>query len=639
VRELFEPGGRLEAVLPAFEARAAQAELAEAVADAIGGGRHLIAEAGTGTGKSLAYLVPALGSGKRVVVATATKTLQRQLLAYDVPAAAAALGREVDCVVLKGRENYLCRRALDALALLGGSLLRSPEDAAQYEELQGWIDTTESGDRSELPIEPRATLWAELAVGGDRCLGRRCPSRGSCFSEAARERAASAELVIVNHALYLADVALRARGQGREVGVLPEHDAVVFDEAHRLEDAASTWLGGRFSLAGLRRLSRDVERAVRERNELPPARLLAELDRLGQAVIGSLAPASGRRRLSLLDADRVLDDAAALGAGLVQLASTVAGSGEDGDLLARRALAAAEDLDGCLEVSSDGVSWAEPGALAWAPVEVARVLRESLWESGVTVVLVSATLGVGDPATGVTGGFGFIGHRLGLEDATELALPSPFDFASQALLYLPLGLPAPRTPGYFDRLGEEIAALCQISGGRALVLTTSYRALDELALRVAPDLPYPVLCQGDAPRERLLERFREEVESVLLATQTFWQGVDVPGQALSLLVIEKLPFAPPDDPLVQARCERIEAAGGDWFGEYSLPLAVLQLRQGFGRLIRTRDDRGVVAILDSRLRSRAYGRRFVESLPPCPVVSDRSDVAAFFSRGGAASHW
>jgi ATP-dependent DNA helicase DinG len=267
------------------------------------------------------------------------------------------------------------------------------------------------------------------------------------------------------------------------------------------------------------------------------------------------------------------------------------------------------------------------------------VLRETLWETGVTAVLVSATLGVGDPAAGGTAGFGFIGRRLGLEGARELAFASPFEFARQVLLYLPPGLPAPRTPGYFDRLGEEIVALCRLSGGRALVLTTSYRALDELALRVAPELPYPVLCQGDAPRERLLERFREEVESVLLATQTFWQGVDIPGEALSLLVIEKLPFAPPDDPLVQARCERIEAAGGDWFGEYSLPVAVLQLRQGFGRLIRTRDDRGVVAILDSRLRTRAYGRRFVDALPPCPIVSDRADVAAFFSRGGDLGRW
>jgi ATP-dependent DNA helicase DinG len=269
------------------------------------------------------------------------------------------------------------------------------------------------------------------------------------------------------------------------------------------------------------------------------------------------------------------------------------------------------------------VSWAEPGAVAWAPVDVSGLLRESLWESETTAILVSATL---DPR--------FVRRRLGLDDARELVLPSPFDFRDQALVYVPTRLPEPRSPGYYDRLAGEIVSLCRLSAGRALVLTSSYRALDELVGRCGAKLPFPILRQGDAPRERLLERFREEVDSILFATSTFWQGVDIQGESLSLLVIDKLPFAAPGDPLVEARCERIAREGGDWFSEYALPAAVLQLRQGFGRLIRGHGDEGVVAILDPRLHTRSYGRRFLEALPPAPVVTEIDAVAGFF--GGQA---
>jgi len=300
------------------------------------------------------------------------------------------------------------------------------------------------------------------------------------------------------------------------------------------------------------------------------------------------------------------------------------GTGEGGDALARRALVAAEDVESCLAVDDpDRVSWVEPGIVAWAPVDVSGLLRESLWDGDVTAVLVSATL---DPR--------FVRRRLGLADAREVVLPSPYDFREQALVYVPARLPEPRSPGYFDRLADEVVALCRLSSGRALVLTSSYRALDELVDRCASRLHFPVLRQGDAPRERLLERFREEVDSILFATSTFWQGVDIQGESLSLLVIDKLPFAAPGDPLVEARCERIAREGGDWFAEYALPAAVLQLRQGFGRLIRGHGDEGVVAILDPRLRTRAYGRRFLEALPPAPVAGDLDAVARFF--GGQA---
>jgi ATP-dependent DNA helicase DinG len=620
---LFGPDGRLAATLAGYEPRGEQEELAAAVAGALESCEHLVAEAGTGTGKSLAYLLPALLSGRRVVVATATKALQEQLLTKDVPAAAAALGRGVRVAVLKGRQNYLCRRTLQAVDQLGG-LFRTAEDATDFERLREWIETTEKGDRAELAHEPSDSLWSELSVGAERCAGRRCPFVRSCFAEQARERAGEAELVIVNHALYFADLALRSRSDG--AAVLPEHEAVVFDEAHRLEEAAAAWFGGRVSIARLRQLERDVERFCREESRTPPARALAELDRAGERFVAAFDPGSGRRRLTVADQEELEEQGLALAGALGALAAALSGTGEDGDALARRALVAADDVESCLAVDDpDRVSWAEKGAVAWAPVDVSGLLREALWESETTCVLVSATL---DPR--------FVARRLGLGDARELILPSPFDYREQALVYVPARLPEPRSPGYYDRLGEEIVALCRLSAGRALVLTSSYRALDGLVERCAPRLEFPVLRQGDAPRERLLERFRSDVDSILFATSTFWQGVDVQGESLSLLVIDKLPFAAPGDPLVEARCELIARQGGDWFGDYALPAAVLQLRQGFGRLIRGHADEGVVAILDPRLRTRSYGRRFLEALPPAPVVSDLSAVARFFGEQARA---
>jgi ATP-dependent DNA helicase DinG len=614
--DLFGPSGRLAAALPGFEPRAGQAGLAQAVADALAGEEHLLAEAGTGTGKSLAYLLPALVSGKRVVVATATKALQEQLLTKDVPAAAAALGRTVRVAVLKGRQNYLCRKSVAGADQLRG-LFQSAEDSAGYERLAEWVEATETGDRAELDFEPSATLWAELSVGSDRCAGRRCPYIGSCYAEAARARAAEAELVIANHALYFADLALRQRTEG--TGVLPEHDAVVFDEAHRLEDGAAAWFGGRVSLG--------LERHARETAATAPGRALAELDRAGTTFVAAFDPGAGRRRLTTADQEELELLGGALTRALARLADELSGSGEDADALAWRSLGFRGDVDACVAFDDpDRVVWAEAGAVAWAPVDVSEILREELWGSGQTAVLVSATL---EPQ--------FLRARLGLDEARELVLPSPYDYRDQALLYVPGRFPEPRSPGYEARLAEEVVALCNLSRGRALVLTTSYRALDDLVERARARLSYPLLVQGEAPRERLLERFRDDVDSVLFATATFWQGVDVAGESLSLLVVDKLPFASPGDPLVEARCERIAREGGDWFADYALPAAVLQLRQGFGRLIRGHADEGVVAILDSRLRTRAYGRRFLDALPPARLAAERDAVADFFGAGARAT--
>jgi ATP-dependent DNA helicase DinG len=610
MHDAFLPGGALAATLAGFEPRPEQAALAAAVERALATGEHLVAEAGTGTGKSLAYLLPALESGQRVVVATATKALQEQLLTGEVPAAARALGREVRVAVLKGRANYVCRKQLQSF---GPMLLRDARDEVAYTAIEPWLAVTETGDRAELEIEPSESLWAELAVGPERCGGRRCPFVSSCFTEAAKARAGEAELVIANHALYFAHLA--AGG-----GVLPEHDAVVFDEAHRLEESAASWLGGRVSRAGLRRLAADVERGCREAAVAAPGRALDRIERAGDRLLRAVAPPAGRRRLREPPAEELL----LLVDALAVLANELNGQGEDLDGLSRRALETAAQVEACLEPGpQDRVVWAEPDAVAWAPVDVSGELRERLWGEGPTAILVSATLTTGDDAT-------FIRRRLGLDHAREVVVGSPYDFRSQALLYVPRTMPDPRGEGFTERAADEVLALLALSEGRALVLTSSHRALDVLRERVRGRVPYEVLVQGDAPRERLLERFRDEVASVLLATATFWQGVDVPGESLSLLVIDKLPFSAPGDPLHEARCEAVEADGGDWFRDFALPTAMLQLRQGFGRLIRGHEDRGVVAILDPRLRTRPYGRAFLAALPSCPLVDDLAAVAAFF---------
>jgi ATP-dependent DNA helicase DinG len=622
--DVFAPGGVLADAIPGYEPRAEQAELAQAVADALEAGDHLLAEAGTGTGKSLAYLVPALASDRKVVVATATKALQTQLLTKDVPIAARVLGRDVRVAVLKGRQNYVCRKALHGFELLGGQLLQREEDTEAFDLLRPWFDETETGDRAELAFEPTDSLWSELAVGADGCLGRKCPFVATCFSEAARRKARAADLVIVNHALYFADLGLRAE---TDASILPEHEAVVFDEAHRLEDTAASWLGGSVSTWGLSRLERDIGRACLEAGVPVPVNALDRVRRARVSLIRSVAPGTGRLRLREppLVKGRVLVDR------LSELAVTLTGANDELDLLALRARGAAAHTAACLEADDlDRVVWAEPGAIGWAPVDVSRRLREALWEGGPTAILVSATLTT-------EGDFGFVRDRLGLRGARELTVGSPFDYTEQALLHLPRGLPDPRTPGAATRVAEEAAALCELSSGRALVLTSSYRTLEAVAGRLRGRIGHELLIQGEAPRERLLERFRDDVSSVLVATGTFWQGVDIPGEALSLLVIDKLPFQPPDDPLVEARCERITAEGGDWFASYALPSAVLQLRQGFGRLIRSRTDRGVICLLDPRVRTRPYGRVFLDSLPPCRIAEDRDSVREFLASGVAVA--
>jgi ATP-dependent DNA helicase DinG len=605
---------RLASVLPGYEHRPEQVALAEAVGRALEDEEHLLVQAGTGTGKGLGYLIPALQSGRRVVVATATKALQEQLLTKDVSLAADALGRKVNVAVVKGRQNYLCRRRVESVELNGLGLLG---DETAYERLQPWIGFTKTGDRAELEREPPTALWAELSVGSDRCLGRRCPQVATCFAEGARQRAAQADLVIVNHALYFADLALREGGVGARV--LPDHDAVIFDEAHKLEESAASWLGGRITVAAVRRLAVDAVQAASEARLRLPPRAEARLEAAAEELLRHVVPARGRVRLRTVPREPAL----VLIDELERLAHALWGRGEDLDAVAVRARSLAKDVATCVEPpSSNLVVWAEPGLLAYAPVDVSERLQDSLWSEGPTAILVSATLE-----------HGFVERRLGLGGAERFDADSPFDFRTQALLYVPRRLAEPRE----ETVADEVEELCRLSRGRALVLTTSFRMLNELASRLRERLPYSVLVQGEAPRERLLERFRDDTDSVLVATATFWQGVDVAGESLSLLVMDKLPFASPGDPLTEARCERIVERGGDWFRDYALPVATLQLRQGFGRLVRGHSDRGVAAILDPRIYTRAYGEHLLEALPSCPVVDDLAAVGAFFDEDSPVS--
>ena len=627
LERLFAAGGPLARAHPAYRERPAQLVMAQGVEEVLARGGTLVCEAGTGTGKSLGYLVPAALSGRRVVVSTATLALQSQLLRDDLPLAAAARGKPIRAELLKGRSNYACRR----MVLQLGMRLFDPLHGDAIERLRPWLDTTLTGDRAELDHEPPAGAWSEVAVGPERCLGARCTFSSTCFAEEARERAADADVIIVNHALYFADLGLRIASDGA-IGVLPEHDAVIFDEAHELEDAAAEWLGARLSLRDVTALRRDCERACRLDNATVPGRLLHDLESAAHHLFARLPAARGRTRLAEPELrDLAPREAASVRHALGSLTARLGGMGEERDVIARRAERLRVALDACLGADHEqAVVWSERGGggpeLRSAPISVAPLLREHLWDRLHAAVLTSATLSL-------DGDLSFTRARLGLASSSELVLASPFDVRAQALLYLPRDAPDPRAPGWDRAIADHIIAIVRASEGRALCLFTSWRALEAVRQLVAEGLSaYPLLVQGEAPRERLLEAFRADVHSVLLATQSFWQGVDVRGEACSCVIIDRLPFAVPSDPLVAGRCEQIVRDGGSAFDDYALPQAALMLRQGFGRLLRSHDDRGVVAVLDGRLSTARYAEPLLAALPAVPRVHEIADVEAFFGR-------
>lgn len=633
-RDALAPGGVLSTSIPDYEDRPEQRQMADAVAAALAGDRPLLVEAGTGTGKTLAYLLPALASGKRVVVSTGTRTLQDQIARHDVPLLRTLIARPFTAVTLKGVSNYVCRRRLDEL-LRQPSLLPTPELA----QLAEWVDDSETGDRAEADwLAEDAPLWAEVTVTTDTRLGSRCPFFESCFVTAARRRAEKAELVLVNHHLYLADLALRAASPGARV--LPDHDAVVFDEAHQLEDVVTEHFGARVSTVRLGQLVRDARLAL-------PAS--AGTDALIQGAERAAAGLFSRVREVLTalaggDAGRVTLPADLLTArgrdeawfrldhALEELARHAEVDGEplppdeaedpheaarreQAAAVARRARGVRDDLAAIAEQrAASHVHWGEVRAtgtfLCASPVDVAELVRRHVVHGGPTAVFTSATLTV-------AGGFDYTRARLGLlpDEVDAIAVASPFDYARQAMLYVPRDLPPPGDPKAVAAACARIAELCAITGGRAFVLFTSHRALREARTRLAGER-WPLVVQGEGPRAALVDRFRATPGAVLLGAGSFWEGVDVPGDALSLVVIDKLPFSPHTDPLVAARMQRAAERGADPFEAVQLPAAAIALKQGFGRLIRRRDDRGIVAVLDPRIVTKGYGRTFLASLPP-----------------------
>jgi ATP-dependent DNA helicase DinG len=637
----FADDGPLARAVDGYEPREGQRAMAAAVADVIERGGTLIAEAGTGTGKTLAYLVPAILSGKRVLVSTGTKNLQEQIFFKDIPLLRDALGKPFSATLMKGRSNYLClhrfetyRDGVDGDTSAGGRLIESG-DRLMLPIIKAWLKQTETGDRAELRDLPEdLPLWKDIAADAETCLGAECPRYGDCFVTLMRQRAAESNVVIVNHHLLCADAQLRKSAYGE---VIPGCATLVVDEAHQLEDVATQYFGIAVSNYRVDDLIRDVESSV----SLTPEMLQATgrvTDRartfFSNVAVAHMNVAESKARYNSDTFVDYFQDGAMLAGALEGLEATLILSLKKDEpdevvaSLARRARELREDLTFLIRASdTDFVYYVESRGrglfLRASPIDVSRVAKEALFDRMRATILTSATLAV-------DGSFEYVKSRLGVRDATELRVESEFDYARQALLYLPRRVPPPKSPAFSAAAAREVIEILKRSRGRAFVLFTSYAVLRAVQQFVEMALPFPVLVQGTAPRSTLIEQFRSTPNAVLLATASFWQGVDVVGEALSCVIIDKLPFASPADPVTAARIEAIKAGGGDAFATYQVPLAILALQQGLGRLIRHRNDRGVLAILDPRLRTMGYGRRFLSSLPPAPVTQDLGAVERFF---------
>ena len=632
-REIFGAAGPLARTLPQYAFRPEQATMATAVDAALTHLEPLIVEAGTGTGKTFAYLVPALLSGRSVIISTGTRTLQDQLFRRDVPLLARALGMPVKFALLKGRANYLCRQRLDVATsqrdLLGGR----HGNARLLGRIAHWAESTKSGDLAELTDVPdQSPVWPLVTSTRENCLGQECPQFTRCHVFEARRHAQAADIVVVNHHLLLADLALKDEGFG---DLLPGTEAVILDEAHQIPDIAAQFFGQTWSSRQATLLLRDTQQELQAAGATsqPLKSLLTELQARVEDIGAVLPGGAARRDFSQLS-DRCVELLTDLPPLLVELGTQLEalGAGAACANCGRRAASSAATLTELLgQAPESGVRWIEAGPNGWTlqftPFEIAARLREFVEARPCAWVFTSATLAIGDD-------FAHFATRIGLPDARTLRIDSPFDYRRQALIYLPQGMPQPQSPEYGAAFIERCAPLLEASGGRAFLLYTSYRALAEgveALQRRFPEPPFPVLVQGQAPREALLTQFRELGNAVLLATASFWEGVDVKGEALSIVAIDKLPFAAPDDPLLAARLEGIRRGGGNPFMEYQLPQAVLALKQGAGRLIRDVDDFGVILIADPRVRTKAYGRAFLEALPPCPVTTDSVTAARFLA--------
>jgi ATP-dependent DNA helicase DinG len=625
-----------------FEPRAGQRAMAAAVADTLEEGGVLLAEAGTGTGKTLAYLVPAILNRQRVLISTGTKNLQEQIYFKDIPALRTALGVTFSATYMKGRANYLCLHRLDQLRAHPAA----PADFVSM--IDEWRRVTGTGDRAELTdLEEDSSLWHDVSAQADTCLGQDCPQYRDCYVTRMRQKAAESDLVIVNHHLLCADASVRQSTYGE---VIPDCHYAIVDEAHQLEDVATQYFGIAISNYRVTDIVRDTERALNlgtiddPESELRHA--ITRVDDHALTFFGALQMARHARggfeeRLRIGPGwfGDVLDDGLGLIAALGALADELkkragtdepgAQHNEDAETLSRRAAELRDHLTFLLEAGDPAFVYfletRNRGVfLRAAPIDVSKIVREMLFDRMKATVMTSATLTV-------EGSFDYVKGRLGVPEAGELRVPSEFDFSEQAILYLPKQMPQPKSPQYADAVAREVLDLLRRSEGRAFVLFTSYAMLRTVRDRVEPLVPYPVIVQGTAPRSALLAQFRTTPNAVLFATSSFWQGVDVVGEQLSCVIIDKLPFASPGDPITQARIEAINAEGGDAFKDYQVPLAILAMLQGLGRLIRHRTDRGVLAVLDPRLKTMGYGRRFLDSFPPAPVTQNPDAITRFFA--------
>lgn len=631
-RQFFSAHGTLSKWHPNYEYRAGQGEMAEAVESAFADKRHLIVEAGTGTGKTLAYLVPAVLSGKRIVVSTGTKNLQEQLFFKDVPFLQKHFSRPLRVCYMKGRNNYVCRQKVyDAEK---EPVLSGLEELADFEIIRAWEKTTEFGDRAELKTLPESsTAWAKVDARADLCSGQKCPNFERCFLTLMHQRAQESDIIIVNHHLFFADLALR--DENYEGGILPEYHAVVFDEAHEIEDVAGQYFGVSVSNYRFQELRRDLSVIGRLKKFGTPEldRILERLDELTIRFFGLFGEGDGRgpflfRGTFRDEHDEVYTDLLAV-LDLIQTHLKVLHNPPEEVIpLFRRAAQLHEALRFIIEEDDEGyVYWVEKRGrgcfLQATPIDVSRLLTDRLFGQIETAVLTSATLAV-------AGGFDYAQKRLGLETPRTLIVPGHFDYQKQALLYVPQHLPDPRSPAFTKAAAAEVIRILQHSRGRAFVLFTSYQQMRLVYDTVSLEIDYPTLLQGTGPRSALLEEFRSTPNCVLFATASFWQGVDVPGEQLSCVIIDKLPFAVPNDPVVSARIESIRRAGGNPFYEYQIPQAAITLKQGFGRLIRSRSDRGVLVLLDNRITKQRYGQVFFDSLPDYGFTTRIDDVERFF---------
>lgn len=666
LHQFFGPGGVLSQRHPAYEFRKGQLAMATAVEEAIDEKRHLIVEAGTGTGKTLAYLLPIIKSGKRVIVSTGTKNLQEQLFFKDVPFLERALFGELPAgeprlkvCYMKGRGNYLCRKKL--YDLTGQPILNGLDEIDEFNILLEWDKQTTTGDRAELSTLPETSpLWGKLNATAEHCIGSKCSEFERCFITEMRRKAAESDIIIVNHHLFFADLSVKlAAEKAPDAGVLPAAACVIFDEAHELEDVATSYFGITVSNLKVDDLLRDLEITIREKKVVSTDLLqLSARIRERSQFFFSLLP-EGDGRFAFTNREEFLEEFGAEFIGLKnvirQLHSelqAIPNKPDEIHNLIRRSDELHAQLSFLMESrEKNTVYWIErrglrvggnqrPGGrsrtresakfakqenvfLQATPIDVSAILRQSLFDRFDSIVLTSATLAVAN-------GFDYIKSRLGLEGARELIVPSHFDYESQAIFYVPPDLPEPRDPNFSAQATQRIRQLLEITRGRAFCLFTSLAQMQQVHDALLGQLDYPMLLQGSAPKTALIEQFRATPNAVLFATSSFWQGVDVQGEQLSCVIIDKIPFAVPSDPIVQARGKAIDEDGGNSFFDYSVPAAVITLKQGFGRLIRSLNDRGLLVLLDNRILKKQYGKIFVQSLPAYTRTTDIRKVEEFF---------